>query len=300
MGKMKVIGTGLSGLVGSRVQELLKDKYQWVNFSLDSGVNILDEESLAAAFEENKDAPAVLHLAAFTDTGAAWEQRGDKKGLCYRLNVLGTRNIIRLCQKYRQYLIYISTDFVFSGRKKGQYTEKDTPDPIEWYGQTKYWAEKEVLESGLPAAVVRIAFPFRSYFEAKKDIVRRIIDGLREKSLYPMFTDQVITPTFIDDIAVGLDYFLGSKPRGIYHLVGPQPVSPYRLAQLIAHVFGFNPKAVKKGNLLAYQEGQPPGSRPWQKNLAISNQKITSLGIKMTPPEEALLRVKKAIKGTFE
>jgi len=297
---MKIIGTGLSGLVGSRVQELLKDKYQWVDFSLDSGVNILDKKGLATAFEENKDARAVLHLAAFTDTGAAWEQRGDKKGLCYRLNVLGTRNIIQFCQKYRQYLIYISTDFVFSGRKRGQYTEKDKPDPIEWYGQTKYWAEKEVLESGLPAAVVRIAFPFRSYFEAKKDIVRRIIDGLREKSLYPMFADQIITPTFIDDIAFDLDYFLENKPQGIYHLVGPQPVSPYQLARLIARIFGFNPRAVKKGSLLAYQKSQPPGSRPWQKNLAISNRKITSLGLKITSLKEALLRIKGKVKGTFE
>jgi len=300
MGKMKIIGTGLSGLVGSRVQELLKDKYQRVDFSLDSGVNILDKKGLATAFEENKDARAVLHLAAFTDTGAAWEQRGDKKGLCYRLNVLGTRNIIQFCQKYRQYLIYISTDFVFSGRKRGQYTEKDKPDPIEWYGQTKYWAEKEVLESGLPAAVVRIAFPFRSYFEAKKDIVRRIIDGLREKSLYPMFADQIITPTFIDDIAFDLDYFLENKPQGIYHLVGPQPVSPYQLARLIARLFGFDPKEVKKGSLLAYQKNQPPGSRPWQKNLAISNRKITSLGLKITSLKEALLRIKGKVKGTFE
>ena len=83
-------------------------------------------------------------------------------------------------------------------------------------------------------------------------------------------------------------------------LVGPQPVSPYQLARLIARLFGFDPKEVKKGSLLAYQKNQPPGSRPWQKNLAISNRKITSLGLKITSLKEALLRIKGKVKGTFE
>ena len=104
----------------------------------------------------------MIHLAAFTDTNAAWSQRGDKSGLCYRLNVSGTKNIIRLCQKYGQYLIYVSTDFVFSGQKDGVYTEEDTPDPIEWYGQTKRWAESG-FESILPAAIIRLSYPFRAF-----------------------------------------------------------------------------------------------------------------------------------------
>ena len=52
--KMKIIGTGLSGLVGSRIIELLGDKYEFVDFSLDTGVSILDKDNLAAAFEKHK------------------------------------------------------------------------------------------------------------------------------------------------------------------------------------------------------------------------------------------------------
>jgi len=79
MGKVKIIGTGLSGLVGSRITELLKNKYNFVDFSLDSGVDILNDKALKEAFNKNKEAEAVLHLAAFTDTSAAWQERGDKK-----------------------------------------------------------------------------------------------------------------------------------------------------------------------------------------------------------------------------
>ena len=172
--KQKIIGTGLSGLVGSRIIELLGDKYEFVDFSLDTGVSILDKANLAAAFEKHKDAVAVLHLAAFTDTNAAWEQKGDKSGICYQLNVEGTRNILNLAKKYNQYLIYVSTDFVFDGAKDTPYTEIDEPSPIEWYGETKYLGEKVILDSGYQNyAITRITYPYRAHFETKPDIIRK-------------------------------------------------------------------------------------------------------------------------------
>ena len=295
MGRAKIIGTGLSGLVGSRVAELLKRKYQFIDFSLASGVNILDKAVLETAFEKDKDAKAILHLAAFTDTNTAHEQRGDKKSLCYQLNVVGTKNIIDRCRKYGQYLIYVSTDFVFSGKKDGVYNEDDQPDPIDWYGRTKYEAEKAVLASGLPASIVRIAFPYRAQFTPKQDLVRKIIIGLADKNLYSMFADQIITPTFIDDIARAIDRFLVDKNEGIFHLVGSENLSPYRLAQKVAEVFSFDSSLVKKGSLEDYQKGLPPNSRLWQKNLALSNQRISSLGIVMADVDQGLSQIKKQI-----
>ena len=292
MGRAKIIGTGLSGLVGSRVAELLKRKYQFIDFSLASGVNILDKAVLETAFEKDKDAKAILHLAAFTDTNTAHEQRGDKKSLCYQLNVVGTKNIIDRCRKYGQYLIYVSTDFVFSGKKDGVYNEDDQPDPIDWYGRTKYEAEKAVLASGLPASIVRIAFPYRAQFTPKQDLVRKIIIGLADKNLYSMFADQIITPTFIDDIAWGVDYFLTNKIGGVFHLVGSESLSPYQLARKIAREFNFDSNLVKKGSLENYQKSLPKNSRPWQKNLALSNRKVSSLGIKMSDIDRGLGELK--------
>ena len=100
---MKIIGTGLSGLVGSRIVELLSDEHQFINFSLDSGIDITNLSLLKEKFSENKEAGAVLHLAAFTDVNAAWKQNNDKNGICYKVNVLGTKNIARLCQLNKKY-----------------------------------------------------------------------------------------------------------------------------------------------------------------------------------------------------
>ena len=293
--KQKIIGTGLSGLVGSRIVELLGDKYEFIDFSLDTGVNVLDKESLSAAFKNHKDAVAVLHMAAFTDTNTAWEQRGDKSGICYQLNVEGTRNILELAQKYNQYFVYISTDFVFDGTKTTPYTETDTPNPIEWYGETKYLGEKVVIDSGYQAAIVRITYPYRANFDKKPDIIHKVLTKLQNSEVVKMFSDQICTYTFIDDIATSLDKFFKNKYTGIYHLVGSSSHSPYEMAKLVAKTFGYDENLVQSSSLEDYIKSQPEGSRPWQKTLITSNQKIKDLGIELKTLEEGLNEIKKQL-----
>ena len=294
--KQKIIGTGLSGLVGSRVVEIIKDKFEFIDFSLDSGVNILDKENLATAFEKNKDAVAVLHLAAFTDTASAWEQKGDKSGLCYQLNVVGTQNILDLAQKYNQYFIYISTDFVFDGNKTTPYTETDTPNPIEWYGETKYLGEKVITDSGnTNYNISRITYPYRSKFDTKVDIIRKTLAKLQNGEEVKMFSDQICTYTFIDDIANSLGYFLENKSTGIYHLVGSSSHSPYDMAKLVAKIFNFDQNLVQSSSLEDYLKSQPSGSRPWQKTLITSNQKTKNFGLHFCTLEEGLNKIKEQI-----
>lgn len=289
---MKIIGTGLSGLVGSRIVELLPE-FQFIDYSLATGISILDSKQLEEATAKKSDFDCFIHLAAFTDTNQAWIQNGDENGLCYQLNVVGTQNIVDLCKKYNKHLIHISTDFVFDGTKEEKYTEEDTPNPIEWYGKTKYLSEQVVLNSGISASIIRIAYPYRAVFADKKDLVRKVIDALKTNTLNPMFADQITTPTFVDDIALGLKYFFENKPTGIFHLVGSSSQSPYEMCQKIAEILGFDPKLVRQGSLEDYVKTLPAGSRPWQKNLAISNEKIKSLGISTKTLTEGLTEMKK-------
>jgi len=290
----KIIGTGLTGLVGSRIVELLKDKFEFVDFSLDTNVNILDLASITAAFEQHKDAIAVLHMAAFTDTNVAWDQRGDKTGICYQLNVEGTRNILNLAKKYNQYLIYISTDFVFDGAKNTPYLETDTPFPIEWYGETKYLGEKVIQDSGYTNYnISRITYPYRAKFEIKADIIKKVLTKLQNNEPVKMFSDQICTYTFIDDIAQALGYFFENKTTGIYHLVGSSSHSPYEMAKLVAKTFGFDENSVQASSLKEYIKSQPAGSRPWQKTLITSNQKAKDLGLNFKTLTEGLEEIKK-------
>ncbi|MCL4383930.1 sugar nucleotide-binding protein [Patescibacteria group bacterium] len=288
---MEIIGTGLSGLVGSRFVELFP-QHQFHDLSRHSGHDILKPSTLEPVFINHPQASAVIHLAAFTDTRAAWQQRGDKNGFCYQLNVTGTENIVNLCKKYQKYLIYVSTDFVFDGTKNGPYTETDTPHPIEWYGETKLRGEQIVSTKLSDFAIARISFPYRASYDLKKDLIRRIIDDFQYHRLKPFFVDQTITPTFIDDIATGINFLCQEQSTGIFHLVGSSFSSPYDLAREIALLFDFDPREIRRSTLSDYFNSSLPNCRPWQKNLSLSNQKITSLGVRFSDLNEGLLRLK--------
>jgi dTDP-4-dehydrorhamnose reductase len=139
-----VLGTGLSGLIGTRFQNLSGNRFTFTNLDLSTGIDITDPDSVERVMS-GSPAEVVIHLAAFTNVTAAHEQHGDKNGLCYRINVTRNRNVIaRAAEKYHKHMIHISTDYVFDGTKEEVYTEEDVPCPIEWYGETKYIAEQAV------------------------------------------------------------------------------------------------------------------------------------------------------------
>lgn len=289
MAKIPVLTTGLTGLVGSRIAEMLSDKYEFFNMDLTTGIDITDKNSIAE-FVKAHPAQLMIHLAAFTNVNAAFEQTGDKSGICYKVNVDGTRNIAEVCQENDIYLIHFSTDFVFAGDQDEPYTEESPRNPIEWYGQTKAWAEEvveEVLDNYL---ITRIGYPFRAEFADKPDLVTKIRQGLEAGSLYPQFSDMIFTPTYIDDIARCMEVILEKKPQGIMHLNGSSSVSPFELAKKVASVFGFDPAEIKEGSLEKYLETT---ERPYQKKLIISNEKAQAeLGIEIMDIDQALADLK--------
>ena len=301
--KQKIIATGISGLVGSRIQELFNNKYEFISFSLDKGIDITNFSLLEKKFSQFPQVKTVLHLAAFTDVSRAFNENENTKGLAYKVNVIGSKNIAQLVKATNKYLIHISTDFVFDGKNPpvAGYTEVYKPKPLknEWYGKTKYLAEKEIEKSGCKYVILRIAYPYKARISLKKlepepklDLIRKIISKLKnnQDQELNMFTDQIITPTFIDDIAKVIDKCIKNKPTGIYHCVGSTNLSPYALALKIAETFKIDKNLIKKNSLKEYLKNKD--NRPRQKNLSLSNKKLEKeLGIKMLTIDEALRKM---------
>ncbi|MBU0618726.1 SDR family oxidoreductase [Patescibacteria group bacterium] len=287
--KIPLLGTGLSGLVGSRLVELFSHKYSFELLDLDRGIDITNRRQVFDLIGKSSS-KSLIHMAAFTNVSRAHQETDNKKGLVYQVNVLGTRNIVQACRQFNKYLIHISTDFVFNGRKKSPYTEKDPRLPIEWYGQTKAWAEEEVEKLGSNYAIFRLAFPFRAKFAAKPDLVKKVIAQLKNNTLPPQWDDVLVTPTFIDDIAQALDLALAKKPQGIFHCVGSTSLSAFQLATQVAAVFGLDQSRIKKGSYKEYLKTDP---RPRQQYLAVNNKKLEKeLGFKFHTFREALAIIK--------
>ena len=280
---MKILGTGLSGLVGSRVVELLTPDFSFENLSLETGVDITDKGSVDGYFSKS-DAPWVFHMAAYTDVQGAEKD----KDAAWNVNVLATEHIAQNCRKLGKKLLYIDTDYAFDGKKK-TYTEKDTPHPLGWYAKTKTEGAKRVLGLGDKGLVIRISNPYRAHPVGKKDWVHKMLERLQEGQSISGTTDQLFAPTFIDDIAVSLRALVKAQAHGIYHVVSAPALSPYHAALTVAEVFSFDKKLVTQTTFAEMFFNRAPVPQ----YAALKNDKIQSLGVEMHAFSEGVAEVKK-------
>ena len=291
--KPQVIGIGLNGLVGSRIAELLEDKIEFIPLGRSTGLDITNPQSLEV-FHDYPNADFVLNLAAKADVDGCEKDKDQKEsGEAWKMNVQGAENVANASLSFGKKLIYISTDFVFDGEKaEGEsYTEEDAPNPINWYANTKYEGEKRVTESGVDHIILRLAYPFRSSFEPKKDFVKVIKERLEQRLETKIVTDQIFCPTFLDDFALAFEKLAEEDASGIYHTVG-ESISSLDAAMLISDVFGLDKSLIIKTTREEFFKDRAP--RPF--NLSLSNDKIRELGVKMRGFEESLQSIKSQLQ----
>ena len=230
----KIIVTGSSGLVGSRFVELFHPK-KLLNLPTEREMDITNKDSVAKLIEQVNPG-CIVNFAAYTDVGEAEKQRGDRDGSCWRINVEGVKNLVSVVAAKKIFFIQISTDNVFSGSRedKGPYdeghlVEKDS-DKLTWYGFTKAHAEKSAQEGlGEMAAILRINYPVRANFTGKLDYFRKPLKLYDEGKLYPMFDNQQVTISFIDEVAEVIKKLIKHRFFGIYHASTADVTSPYEL-----------------------------------------------------------------------
>lgn len=289
---MKILGTGLTGLVGSRVVELLKDSYEFENVSTSTGVDITNLSQVEHAISQS-DAEWVIHFAAKTDVdGCENDKAQEEQGDAWKINVEGTRNVASAASKTGKKIIYISTEFIFDG-KKDFYTEEDTPNPVNWYATTKYEGEKIVQALSSPWIIARPAYPYRAEFE-KKDFVRAIMGRLKNGDKIMGVTDHIFTPTFIDDIATALDTVIKQNASGIYNIVGSSSLTPYEASRKIAEEFGLDISLIEPTTRAEFFSGR--AERPY--SLRVKNDRITELGVQMKTFDQGLLELKSQMSNT--
>lgn len=280
---MNIIGTGLSGLVGSRVTALLSHAYTFANLSLETGVDITNYDAVTQAIRQS-DAPWIFHLAAYTNVqGAELDRDRGQDSAAWKVNVAATENIVAAARTYHKKLLYIDTDYAFDGTKKS-YTEDDAPTPLGWYAKTKSEGAKRVLTLGDRGLVVRIANPYRANPVGKTDFVHKMLERLTKNLGISAPGDQLFVPTYIDDIASALHALLSADASGIYHVVGSTALSPYDAAIAIANEFHCDTKQITKTSFAQYFANRAPTPQ----YAALANDKIRSLGVTMHTFEEGL------------
>ena len=254
---MNVAITGPNGLIGSRLIELLTD-ITFIPLSHEE-LDITNQNDVVAKLN-NINFDILLHLAAYTNVDMAEKEREK----AHAINVDGTRYLYNAVQKINKRMIYISTDFVFDGVHP-PFDEESKPNPIGYYGQTKYEGEQTL---GDDAMIVRISYPYRSDVIqtpstrgknlGKPDFVARLSQLLKDGKLLTMVTDSSMTPTHIDDIAQGLNYLINNFKPEIYHLVGSMSYSPFEVSKMIAKHLGVSADLIQGTTFEEYSKGKAP------------------------------------------
>lgn len=184
----------------------------------------------------------ILHTAAMTNV----DQNEVDKKLATAINTEGPKNVLKACKNTGSKLIFISTDFIFDGiSKEGNYNEEDTPNPLNHYGKTKYYAEQAILNSEIDYIICRTAVLY-GWYEQKLNFFTWIINKLRKNEEIQVVTDQINSPTFVKNLAEILLKMIEKNAKGIYHTAGDCALNRYEMAIKCAEVFDLDKELISQ------------------------------------------------------
>ncbi len=253
---MKILVTGASGLLGTKLCELATNRKHEVYSAYNKNkplygkplkFNVSDKNAVIKVFQTIKP-EAVVHAAALTNV----DKCETEKRLAWKINVEGTENIAKLCKKHDAFLIYVSTDYVFDG-EKGMYKETDELAPINYYGLTKLKGEEKVRNWTNEYCIARASVIYGTIpATGKINFALWLLDKLKRKEKVKIVTDQWNSPTLNTNLANMLIEILERKITGIYHLAGATRINRYRFAELLAETFQLNSKLITPASSIQF------------------------------------------------
>jgi dTDP-4-dehydrorhamnose reductase len=253
---MKILITGANGLLGQHLIKLLLEKnYSVIATSKGPSrlpfpnndqftyqdLNVTDGPQVNQMILQVRP-DVVMHLAAMTQVDECEVNKID----CWNVNVTATRFVLDAAKEISARFIFLSTDFVFDGLH-GPYAEDAQPNPVNYYGSSKWGAEKAVVESGLNWAIIRTVLVTGTPLNGtRKNIITWVKDKLERGEKIRMVDDQFRTPTFVEDLVGGIVLVLEKNAQGIYHISGKDPLTPYNIAIETARILRLDESLIEK------------------------------------------------------
>jgi dTDP-4-dehydrorhamnose reductase len=221
---LKVLITGSKGQLGSELVSLLSKDYEVYGFG-HTELDITDVNGVTRII--SKIIPdIVIHCAAFTNVDGCESDIGT----AFDINTIGTANVAIASQKNKSAMVYISTDYVFDGKKSSPYMESDVPNPISIYGISKYAGELIVKQFLHKFFIVRTSW---LYGKKGKNFVNTILNLAKNKKKLKIVNDQIGSPTYTQDLAKAISILISTNYYGIYHITNSGECSWYEFAKKI-------------------------------------------------------------------
>ncbi len=232
---MRLLIFGASGQLGIELSKLFPDAIKTYNsVEIPNGIraditNYSEVEDLILKLRPE----VVINTVAYTDVDGCEKN----KERAFKINAEAVRHIVRSARVVEAYLVHVSTDYVFDGNK-GNYSEQDLPNPINYYGLTKLLGEAYALSYD-DALVIRTSGVFRH--KGFPVYVYKALKSGKEVSAFKGF----YSPISAKRLAEAIKELVELRKTGIINVAGER-ISRYELALKIAEMYGLDKSKIRE------------------------------------------------------
>lgn len=250
---MNILITGCNGQLGNELLLLEKDCAQHTFFNTDKDELDITDQHAVNDYVDRNGIDGIVNCAAYT----AVDKAESNQQLCTALNTEAPVYLAAAIEKRGGWMIHISTDYVFNGKKFTPYVETDTPCPDSVYGSTKLAGEFGVGKFCHRAMIIRTAWLYSTF---GNNFVKTMLRLGRERNELGVVFDQIGTPTYARDLARTIIVAIeqGVKP-GVYHFSNEGVCSWYDFTKAIHRIAGITSCNVKP---IHTDEYPTPAKRP--------------------------------------
>lgn len=251
---MRVLITGAAGILGKQIVRYLRERsHDVVAMDCHEGKNIVcvDLRQQEATYEliDQYTPDTIIHLAALKNI-AYCEKNPD---LSRASNFGITKNLVEYCNRKSVPLVFFSTDYVF-GQQDKFWNESDTLCPVTRYGKDKADSERLIQLKLDKYAIIRTA----QIYGVEDDFVELVVRSLSKGEEFQAMDNLVNCPTWIGDLLAMLGQIIEQSHYGVFHCVGPEPLSRFEYAQQVAKAFGLEHTLIKSWHLDFSKDPRPP------------------------------------------
>lgn len=181
----------------------------------------------------------IIHTAAMSKP----DECEDDKEMALLTNSTAVVFLVKACLKNNIYLIFTSSDFIFGN--DGEITDQTQPNPLNYYGQTKLWAEEIIKAQMLQYSIVRPVFMYgKQITDIRGCFLHWVLNNLKQGKEIKVVNDQPRKPTYVVDVCEIILQLLQEKKVGTFNICGDEVLTPYQMAVETATFFNLNEKLI--------------------------------------------------------
>lgn len=266
--KKRILITGANGLLGQKLVDRLTQHTDVDLIATARGTNrlphangytylpmdITDRQQVLDVVAQTQP-QIIIHTAAMTNV----DQCESEKEACWAQNVTAVESLVAACELNDTFLVHVSTDFIFDGAS-GPYDETAEPNPISFYGWSKYAAEKAVTSSAIRWAIARTVLVYGiAHDMSRSNIILWVKKSLEDGKTIKVVTDQWRSPTLAEDLATGCWLIADKEQPGIFNISGRDFLTPYDMAIKTADYFQLDKSLITQADSSTFSQ---PARRP--------------------------------------